>query len=112
MMTQSLEKILFDMNDGLHRAGVIADEKYITQESLLFALIATLILNPLFMRVIESKIYDKYFIFFMSVVLMILIYMMAGFFPILLVIIIVGFIDIIYKYPKYRSIKEFIDRLF
>lgn len=112
----NLEKALFEINDTLHNAGVIPDDRYVTQGSLLFSLVATLLLTPLIIKGLawfpKSESSNKYMMFSMLAIQISVLYMAGGFFPIVIAMIIVGFVGIIYKYPQYRTIRDFMDKLY
>jgi len=104
----NLDRVLFDMNEGLHRVGVIQDDKYMTQGSFLFAILVAVVLLPFIMR--ESN--HKYFAFITPVLISFFLYMMGEYFIIMLVILMIRFIHIIYKYPQYSNMRELLERWF
>lgn len=112
----NLEKALFEINDALHNVGVIPDDRYVTQGSLLFSAVLTILLTPLIIRglasIPKSVSNPKYMMFSIVVIQISVLYMAGGFFPILIAMIIVGFVGIIYKYPQYRTIRDFMDKLY
>ena len=52
-MMNNLEKILFDVNEGLHQTGLYPDDKYVTQENLFISMVLTAIFMPLIIFMIS-----------------------------------------------------------
>lgn len=115
-MTQSLEKIVFVLNEGLHRDGIFPDDKYVTQESLLLSIAMSIMLIPFAIRamdyILSKSTNNRYFEYSIPVVIGFFLYMMEGYLAILLALLIAGFVGIVYKYPQYGAIRRFFDRIF
>lgn len=102
----TLERALFDTNEALHHMGILPQEKSITIFTLSFVIALTVAMLPL----IEKGLDSKYSSFIVAGMFSLTIYLLGGFMPLLIALMIVGSIEIIYTYPQYREIRAFIEK--
>lgn len=113
----NLEKILFDVNEGLHRTGLYPDDKYITQESVFISMILTAMLMLFMGNVIDDfveKISANMNIISIVSGTLLVIYLLLndGYMPLFIIMFIVGVLRIVYKYPQYSAMREYLERFF
>jgi len=112
----TLEKALFDINEALHHLGVLTANKYISEDSLIIAIVLTFAFVPLMVKLLDyTKEWDreqKYTPPLIITILLTVLYLSEGVFIILILFIVIGFYIIIATYPQYRHIKEYIESFF
>jgi len=115
-MTHSLERMVFTMNESLHSAGILPDDRYITQGVVLFSIVATLLLLPFIFRAVhaipKSIANHRYTMYGILLMQYCALYIIGGFVPVVIAILLIGFIIVINRYPQYRKIRSYIDKLF
>jgi len=112
----TLEKMLFDVNEAWHHMGLIPVDHYLTVNSLLFSIIMTFLLAPLLGRALnwlyENETYKKYNGVIIITIIFGIFMIMGEYGAILISLLLMMFIRIVYTNPKYKSIQEYIDRIF
>lgn len=108
--------MLFDTTEGLHQMGILTPDKYITPSIWFLSIITTFLLAPLIGRVViyvcENETVDKYIgEITISVVFGILL-LMRAYVAILVGVILVILLEIIYSDPKYKYIRDYLERFF
>ncbi|QSZ43152.1 hypothetical protein GJV85_13330 (plasmid) [Sulfurimonas aquatica] len=112
----NFERALFDANEALHHMGVLAADKNITLFALAFSLVITLMTLPMIIRMVayimEKDTENLYLPIFVSLSLLLTLFLLEAYSIILAACIFGGFIYLINRYPQYRDIKNYIDRFF
>lgn len=112
----TLERALFDTNEALHHMGMLPPEKYITVFSLSLGIALIIAMMPLIVRAMEWFMnFDqeqKYFPLIAIGIMFTILFLAKVYIAILLLLLLNGFIYIIYKYPQYQNIRTFLDKLF
>jgi hypothetical protein len=111
-----LQRALFDTNEALHDMELLSQDVYITESSLFFAMVMIFALAPLIQKIVDYTLeidpQQKYTALFIIASVLVALYLLEGYFALLMVFLIVGFYLIIDTYPQYRDIKEYIDKFF
>ena len=112
----SFERTLFDINEAFQHMGILATDKYITETTVAFATLITFIAVPLIIKLNEYITSldsgNKYAPLFIIGSIFILLYISEYYSAILIALILINFYQIIDYYPKYKKIKNYIDRFF
>ena len=111
----TLDRALFDTNEALHLMGVLPMDRSITLSLLFYSFIMSLLIAPLFGRLLgylfEKDKEHKYSLLGIVAVSIGIIYIIAGVFWVLIALALMGCMTIIYKYDRYRAIREIIDKI-
>jgi chromate transport protein ChrA len=112
----SLQRALFDTNEALHHMGVLPLDKSITEINLAFATVMIFMAVPIIIWLINyiSSLDpdNRYTAPFIIGTIFAFFCLAEAYFAILIVLIAIGFLNIIYKYPQYEHIKKYIQSFF
>ena len=112
----TLERMLFDVTEAWHHMGILQPDRYVTVSSLVYSMILTAVLLPLLYKGLYwlyiNEGYEQYIYNGVIVITGGFLILMKAYGALLFVILYYLFYAIVVMNPKYKYIKDYIERLF
>ena len=108
--------MLFDVTDAWHQMGILPSDSYITVSSFVYSMILTILSMPLLFKgvdwLLQKEGSEKYIFNAGILIILVFLALMKAYGAIIFAILYYLFYSIVITNPKYKYIKDYIEKLF